>query len=75
MRIIKIVFALVLLLSLKIYASPVNDALEITATICHFSDSGLRCTCPEEARENKVEAHKALKKVRRQCGRICPETI
>lgn len=62
----KWIFALSLLLALQIYTSPASDSLELVATLCHFSDTGLRCSCPEEAKENRNELKKTAKKVRKE---------
>lgn len=64
MQNLKWIIALTFLLSFHIYASPANDTLELTATICLFSDSGLKCSCPEEAKENRIEEKRLARKVR-----------
>ena len=60
------ILVLSLLLFLHIYTSPASDSLELAATLCHFSDTGLKCSCPEEANENRNEQRKAAKKVRKE---------
>ena len=61
----KWILALFFLLSLQIYASPENDTMEFTATLCHFSDTGLKCSCPEEEKEARKEQERAARKVQR----------
>lgn len=66
MKRIKWIFTLASLLALQIYSSPADNVLELTATLCHFSESGLRCSCPDEAKENLHEYEKTVRKVRQQ---------
>lgn len=66
MKELKWIIPFAFLLSFYIYASPADNSLELTATICLFSDSGLKCPCPEEAKENKIEEKRLARKVRQR---------
>ncbi len=65
MDILKWIFTLGIFLSLQIFASPENDTMEFTATLCHFSDTGLKCSCPEEEKEARNKQEQVESKVRR----------
>ncbi|WP_324721887.1 hypothetical protein [Salinimicrobium sp. HB62] len=66
MKNLKWMLTLTFLLALQIYASPVDNNVELAATFCHFSETGLRCSCPEEARENRIEEKRTARKLRQQ---------
>lgn len=66
MKKFKWILSLAFLLAIQIYASPANDTIEFAASICQFSDSGLKCSCSEETIENRNEQKKIARKVRNQ---------
>ncbi|MHA6281146.1 hypothetical protein ACXYMT_13275 [Salinimicrobium sp. CAU 1759] len=66
MKELKRIIPLAFLLSFYIYASPADNSLELTATICLFSDSGLKCHCSEEAKETKIQEKRIARKVRQR---------